>query len=384
MKEVPVYNTSGEKIDTLEIDESVFGRTVNVSLVKQAVVGYHANQRQGTAATRSRGMVKGSTKKLFRQKGTGNARRGQRRTNVLKGISPSGDDLREGLTAVISVKLPEPQFNNQTKEKLLNPEVESVVAAAISRQLGYWLEENPTEARKICMKAVLAAQAREAARRARELIKRKGALDSGGMPQKLADCVTNDVERSELFIVEGDSAGGSAKGGRDHETQAILPLRGKILNVEKARIDKVLAFEEIRILIQALQCGIGEDFDISRLRYGRIIIMTDADVDGSHIRTLLLTFFFRQMQDLIKYGRVYLAQPPLYQVTRNRKSQYVLNEQAMTNVLTELALSGAVLVIRDHDGREMERIDRQACRVRKIQSSFSSLQIVPSGLPAVP
>ncbi|UCD75532.1 MAG: DNA gyrase subunit B [Phycisphaerales bacterium] len=297
-----------------------------------------------------------------------------KRSNLLKGVSPSGDDLREGLTAVISVKLPEPQFNNQTKEKLLNPEVESVVGAAISRQLGDWLEENPGEARKICMKAVLAAQAREAARRARELIKRKGALDSGGMPQKLADCATNDVERSELFIVEGDSAGGSAKGGRDHETQAILPLRGKILNVEKARIDKVLAFEEIRTLIQALQCGIGEDFDISRLRYGRIIIMTDADVDGSHIRTLLLTFFFRQMQDLIKNGRVYLAQPPLYQVTRNRKSQYVLNEQEMTDVLTELALSGAVLVIRDDDGREIARIQRrQLTKLVKILARLRDL-----------
>ncbi|MHC4218703.1 MAG: LAGLIDADG family homing endonuclease, partial [Planctomycetota bacterium] len=196
---------------------------------------------------------------------------------LLKDITPSGDDLREGLTAIVSIKIPEPQFNNQTKEKLLNPEAEKLVAAAMANQLWAWLEQNPTDARNICLKAVLAAQAREAARRARELIKRKSALDSGGMPQKLADCVTKDVGRSELFIVEGDSAGGSAKGGRDHETQAILPLRGKILNVEKARIDKVLAFEEIRVLIQALQCGIGEDFDLSRLRYGRVIIMS---VDG--------------------------------------------------------------------------------------------------------
>ncbi len=270
-----------------------------------------------------------------------------RRNNLIKELAPSGEDLREGLTAVISVKLPEPQFNNQTKEKLLNPEAEAFVSSAMTEHLGAWLEEHPADAKKICLKAVLAAQAREAARKARELIKRKGALDSGGMPQKLADCATNDVDRSEIFIVEGDSAGGSAKQGRDHETQAILPLKGKILNVEKARIDKVLGFEEIRILIQALQCGIGEDFDIAKLRYGRIIIMTDADVDGSHIRTLLLTFFFRQMGELIRQGKVYLAQPPLFQVTRNKKSQYVLNEQKMAQVLTDLALSSAVLLVRD-------------------------------------
>jgi len=214
-----------------------------------------------------------------------------KRNNLIKGLTPTGDDLREGLTTIISIKLLEPQFNNQTKEKLLNPEVESFVSVLITKRLGAWLEEHPSESKQICMKAILAAQAREAARKARDLIKRKGALESGGMPQKLADCVTNDVDHSELFIVEGDSAGGSAKGGRDHDTQAILPLKGKILNVERARIDKVLGFEEIRILIQALQCGIGEDFDLAKLRYGRIIIMTDADVDGSHIRTLLLTFF---------------------------------------------------------------------------------------------
>jgi len=285
-----------------------------------------------------------------------------KRTNVLKDVTPSGDDLREGLTAVVSIRLPEPQFNNQTKEKLLNPEAEGFISSAVTQQLGAWLEEHPAEARQICMKAVLAAQAREAARKARELIKRKGALDSGGMPQKLADCATNDVERSELFIVEGDSAGGSAKGGRDHDTQAILPLRGKILNVEKARLDKVLGFEEIRILIQALQCGIGEDFDIAKLRYGRIIIMTDADVDGSHIRTLLLTFFFRQMQDLIRYGRVYLAQPPLYQVTHKKQSQYVLNEQMMNRVLTGLALDRAVLLLRDDEGAERRRIEGRPLR----------------------
>jgi len=278
-----------------------------------------------------------------------------KRNNILKDITPSGDDLREGLTAIVSVKIPDPQFNNQTKERLLNPEVEAFVSSAVTEQLGAWLEENPAEAKKICLKAVLAAQAREAARKARELIKRKGALDSGGMPQKLADCATNDVDQSELYLVEGDSAGGSAKLARDHQTQAILPLRGKILNVEKARIDKVLGFEEIRLLIQALQCGIGEDFDIARLRYGRIIIMTDADVDGSHIRTLLLTFFFRQMSDLIRHGRIYLAQPPLYQVTRSKKSQYVLNESQMHRVLVDLAMKSAVLIVRNDQLEEVRR-----------------------------
>lgn len=278
-----------------------------------------------------------------------------KRNNLIKGLTPTGDDLREGLTSIISVKLAEPQFNNQTKEKLLNPEIEGIVSSLISKHLGSWLEEHPSESKKICLKAILAAQAREAARKARDLIKRKGALESGGMPQKLADCVTNDVERSELYIVEGDSAGGSAKGGRDHDTQAILPLKGKILNVERARIDKVLGFEEIRILIQALQCGIGEDFDISKLRYGRIIIMTDADVDGSHIRTLLLTFFFRQMRELIRQGKVYIAQPPLYQVTRNKKSFYVNNENEMTDLLTDMAINSAALIVRDEKCKEIRR-----------------------------
>ncbi|MCA9286489.1 MAG: DNA gyrase subunit B [Phycisphaerales bacterium] len=280
-----------------------------------------------------------------------------KRNNLLKNLTPTGEDLREGLTAVVSVRLAEPQFNNQTKEKLLNPEVEGFVAAAVSEQFGAWLEEHPADAKRVCQKAILAAEAREAARKARELIKRKGALDSGGMPHKLADCSSNDVDRTEMFIVEGDSAGGSAKGGRDHVTQAILPLRGKLLNVEKARLDKVLGFEEIRTLIQALQCGIAEDFDIARLRYGRIIIMTDADVDGSHIRTLLLTFFFRQMPQLIRQGKIFIAQPPLYLVQRGKDKQYVLNDRRMSEVLTELALRSAVLVIRDETGAIVRRIE---------------------------
>ncbi|MEE2908487.1 MAG: DNA gyrase subunit B [Planctomycetota bacterium] len=301
-----------------------------------------------------------------------------KKTNLLKGLTPSGDDLREGLTSVISVKIPDPQFNNQTKEKLLNPEVEGFVSRAVGSVLGSWLEENPSDAKQICFKAILAAQAREAARKARELIKRKGALESGGLPSKLADCVTNDIDRSELFIVEGDSAGGSAKGGRDHDTQAILPLKGKILNVEKARIDKVLAFEEIRVLIQALQCGIDDEFDISKLRYGRVIIMTDADVDGSHIRTLLLTFFFRKMPELIRQGKIYIAQPPLYQVTRKKKSRYVIDDKAMNEELVDLALAHAELIIRTADcSSEQSRLSGDPLRrVVKILHRISDLVII--------
>ncbi|MEQ8316861.1 MAG: DNA gyrase subunit B [Phycisphaerales bacterium] len=263
-----------------------------------------------------------------------------------KDPTPSGDDLREGLIAIVSVKLPDPAFNNQPKEKLLNPEIEPFVAQAVTDALGTWLEEHPTEAKRVCMKGIMAAQAREAARKARELTRRKSALDSGSMPHKLSDCKTKDVERSELYLVEGDSAGGSAKQCRDVETQAVLPLKGKILNVEKARIDKVLGFEEIRTMVAALKCGIGPDFDHSKLRYGRIVIMTDADVDGSHIRTLLLTFFFRQMPELIRRGRIFVAQPPLYQVSRGKQHRYVINERELSNMLTEEAIQHASLLVR--------------------------------------
>jgi DNA gyrase subunit B len=271
-----------------------------------------------------------------------------------KDPAPTGDDWREGLTAVVSVKLAEPQFEGQTKGKLRNTDVEGFVGSIVGEKLQTWLEEHPQEAKRICLKGVIAAQAREAARKARDLTRRKSALDSGSMPDKLADCKTKDVDRSELFIVEGDSAGGSAKQGRDVETQAVLPLKGKILNVEKARLDKILGFEEIRTLISALRCGVGEEFDASKLRYGKIIIMCDADVDGSHITTLLLTFFFRQMSELIQRGRVYVAQPPLYQVTRSRKSQYVLNDAKLVDALTELGLDGAALLVRDISGSSRE------------------------------
>ena len=287
-----------------------------------------------------------------------------RQNNLLKNdANPSGDDWREGLVAVVSVKVAEPQFEGQTKTKLGNGEVEGFTASAVSEHVATWCEEHPNDAKRIIQKGVLASQAREAARKARELTRRKGALDSGGLPGKLADCMSKDVARSELYLVEGDSAGGPAKQGRDREFQAILPLRGKIINVEKARLDRVLAFEEIRVIIQALRCGIGaEDFDISRLRYGKVIIMTDADVDGSHIRTLLLTFFFRQMPELIREGRIFIAQPPLYHLSRGRKGEYVLNEAGMREVLASLGLDGTELIFRDDQGNEQQRITGEELR----------------------
>ncbi len=273
-----------------------------------------------------------------------------------KDPAPTGEDLREGLIGIVSVKLPNPTFNNQPKEKLLNPEIEAFVSQAVGEALESWLEENPAEAKRLCLKGIVAAQAREAARKARELTRRKSALDSGSMPHKLRDCKTKDVDRSEIFIVEGDSAGGSATGGRNVETQAILPLKGKIINVEKARLDKVLGFEEVRTLISALKCGIGEEFDLAKLRYGRVIIMTDADVDGSHIRTLLLTFFFRQMPELIRRGKIFIAQAPLYQLAwgsgKSKKIEYVVSNARLYDMLTEVGLQRASLVVRTVDKNE--------------------------------
>lgn len=298
-----------------------------------------------------------------------------KKENLFKDLTPSGEDVREGLTAVISVRVPHPQFEGQTKTKLGNSEVEGIVNSLFGEYLGKYLEQNPKTAKAMVRKGLLAAEARESARKARQLIReRKGALTSGGLPGKLRDCSSRDVDRCELYLVEGDSAGGSAEGGRLREYQAILPLRGKIINAYKSREDKVLANAEVRSMISAVGTGIGADQDLSKRRYGRIVIMTDADVDGSHIRTLLLTFFYRQMYELVAKGHVYVAQPPLFRVRNKKKTYYVQTEEEMKSQLLDLGLGDSVFDAGDGQVVEGEAMAKLVRTLAAMEDSIIALE----------